>query len=43
MSERKFARVLGKPGSAAQVRETVSKAVRTKTLYQVRVFSHAKF
>ena len=35
MSERKFARVLCKPGSAAQVRDVVSKAVRNKTIYQV--------
>ncbi|CAG7817944.1 unnamed protein product [Allacma fusca] len=34
MSERKFARVLYKPGSAAQVRDVVSKAVRNKTIYQ---------
>lgn len=35
MSERKFARVKGKVGSAAQVREEVSKHVRSKTIYQV--------
>ncbi|XP_035712502.1 dedicator of cytokinesis protein 9 isoform X5 [Folsomia candida] len=34
MSERKFARVKGKVGSAAQVREEVSKHVRSKTIYQ---------
>ncbi|CAL8071025.1 unnamed protein product [Orchesella dallaii] len=34
MSERKFARVKGKVGSAAQARETVSKHVRCKTIYQ---------
>lgn len=28
MSERKFSRGLGKPGMAAQLRETVSQAVR---------------
>jgi hypothetical protein len=37
MSERKFARVKGKVGSAAQVREEVSKHVRSKTIYQVSI------
>lgn len=32
MSERKFARSLGKPGTAAQLRETVSQVVRESTV-----------
>lgn len=32
MSERKFARGLGKPGTAAQLRETVSQVVRESTV-----------
>lgn len=32
MSERKFARSLGKPGTAAQLRETVSQAVKESTV-----------
>lgn len=32
MSERKFARGLGKPGTAAQLRETVSQVVRENTV-----------
>lgn len=32
MSERKFARSLGKPGTAAQLRETVSHVVRESTV-----------
>ncbi|KFM62573.1 hypothetical protein X975_10226, partial [Stegodyphus mimosarum] len=32
MAERKFTRSLNKPGSAAQVRETVSQAVRESTI-----------
>lgn len=31
MSERKFSRGLGKPGMAAQLRETVSQVVREST------------
>ncbi|EFA03419.1 hypothetical protein TcasGA2_TC013406 [Tribolium castaneum] len=31
MSERKFARGLGKPGTAAQLRETVSQVVKENT------------
>ena len=37
MSERKFTRGLGKPGMAAQLRETVSQVVRESTV-QVRLF-----
>lgn len=33
MSERKFTRGLGKPGMAAQVRETVSQVVRESTVH----------
>ena len=32
MSERKFTRALGKPGMAAQLRETVSQVVRESTV-----------
>jgi hypothetical protein len=32
MSERKFARGLGKPGTAAQLRETVSQVVKENTV-----------
>lgn len=32
MAERKFTRSLHKPGSAAQVRESVSQAVRESTI-----------
>lgn len=32
MSERKFAKGLGKPGTAAQLRETVSQVVRENTV-----------
>lgn len=32
MSERKFSRGLGKPGMAAQLRETVSQVVRESTI-----------
>jgi hypothetical protein len=32
MSERKFTRGLGKPGMAAQLRETVSQVVRESTV-----------
>lgn len=38
MSERKFTRALGKPGMAAQLRETVSQVVRESTV-QVK-YSH---
>lgn len=41
MSERKFTRGLGKPGMAAQLRETVSQVVRESTVqvqFQYLVF-----
>lgn len=38
MSERKFSRGLGKPGMAAQVRETVSQVVKDS----VQVFNHCE-
>jgi len=41
MSERKFTRGLGKPGMAAQLRETVSQVVRESTV-QVQ-FKHLDF
>lgn len=37
MSERKFSRALGKPGMAAQLRETVSQVVRESTV-QVYIY-----
>lgn len=39
MSERKFAKGLGKPGTAAQLRETVSQVVRENTV-NVSAFQH---
>lgn len=41
MSERKFAKGLGKPGTAAQLRETVSQVVRESTV-QVSINNHSK-
>lgn len=38
MSERKFSRGLGKPGMAAQVRETVSQVVRESTVQVCSLF-----
>lgn len=38
MSERKFTRSVGKPGTAAQLRETVSQVVKESTVL-VRLFN----